>query len=47
MTELVPENPDFEKFVHAAFRAQGFMDLIGARLGAVEPGFVEIRVPYR
>ncbi len=47
MTEFTPEDPDFEGRVRAAFAAQGFMDLIGAELGAVRPGFVEIRVPYR
>ena len=47
MSEFVPENPDFENRIRAAFAAQGFMHLIGAVLGDVRPGFVEIRVPFR
>lgn len=47
MTEFTPGSPDYQDRIRAAFAAQGFMDLIGAELGAVRPGFVEIRVPYR
>ena len=40
-------NPDFERTVHEAFKAQPAMALIGAHLERVEPGFVEIHLPIR
>lgn len=43
---MQPQNPDFLAAVEAAFSRQPFMHFIGARLGAVEPGGVEIRLPY-
>jgi uncharacterized protein (TIGR00369 family) len=36
------QNPDYRALVAASFARQGIMGLIGARLGAVEPGVVEI-----
>ncbi len=44
---LIPKNPDFEECVRDSFARQGIMDLIGARLTRVEPGLVEIELPYR
>jgi len=44
---LVPKNPDFEARVRDSFSRQGIMELIGARLTRVEPGLVEIELPYR
>jgi uncharacterized protein (TIGR00369 family) len=44
---LTPLNPDFENAVRANFARQQIMQLIGAELGAVEPGTVEIVLPYR
>ena len=40
-------DPDFERRVRENFEQQRVMQLIGAKLGAVEPGVVEIAVPFR
>ncbi len=42
-----PKDPDFEARVRDSFARQAIMDLIGARLSRVEPGLVEIELPYR
>jgi uncharacterized protein (TIGR00369 family) len=42
-----PKDPDFEARVRASFARQAIMGLIGARLSRVEPGLVEIELPYR
>jgi len=42
-----PLNPSFAEDVERSFRQQPIMDLIGARLLLVEPGVVEITLPYR
>ena len=44
---FMPKDPDFEARVRASFARQAIMDLIGARLTRVEPGLVEIELPYR
>ncbi len=44
---LIPKNPDFEECVRDSFSRQGIRELIGARLSRVEPGLVEIELPYR
>jgi acyl-coenzyme A thioesterase PaaI-like protein len=43
---LRPPNPDFGAYVANSF-AQQPMSLIGARLARVEPGVVEIELPFR
>ncbi len=40
------EDPEFEARVRASFGRQGIMTLIGARITRVEPGLVEIELPY-
>lgn len=40
-------DPDFERRVRENFEQQRVMRLIGATLGVVEPGLVEIAVPFR
>jgi len=40
-------NSDFADAVAASFAQQPIMNLIGARLVTVEPGVVEITLPYR
>jgi uncharacterized protein (TIGR00369 family) len=47
MTGFTPADPDFEARVRASFARQRIMDLIGARIARVEPGLVEIELPYR
>jgi len=40
-------NPSFAEDVARSFAQQPIMNLIGARLSLVEPGLVEITLPYR
>ena len=40
-------NPRFAEDIKQSFAAQSIMTLIGAGLNAVEPGIVEIALPYR
>lgn len=42
-----PRNPRFREVVGASFAAQRFMATLGASLERVEPGAVEIHVPFR
>ncbi len=42
-----PGDPDFEARVRASFDRQKVMHLIGARMTRVEPGMVEIELPFR
>lgn len=44
---LTPPNPNFAADVAASFAQQPIMNLIGARLARVEPGVVEIELPFR
>lgn len=44
---MVPQNPDFAHAIEQSFARQPIMNLIGARLGLVEPGIVEINLPFR
>ncbi|MFG1206172.1 PaaI family thioesterase [Xanthobacter flavus] len=47
MTEpFTPRDPAFETKVRDSFARQPFMILLGAELGAVAPGRVEIVLPY-
>ena len=40
-------NPDFRAHVRASFARQGAMGLLGATLARVDPGEVEIHLPFR
>ncbi|HKP37269.1 MAG TPA: PaaI family thioesterase [Pyrinomonadaceae bacterium] len=42
-----PLNPSFAAAVAQSFAQQPIMELIGAQLDLVEPGIVEISLPYR
>ena len=42
-----PADPHFAERVRESFGRQKAMALIGASLGAVEPGYVEVRLPFR
>ncbi len=44
---MIPPNPNFAAAVAQSFAQQPIMNLIGARLDLVEPGIVEISLPYR
>lgn len=47
MPQMEPLNPLFAEEVERSFARQPVMKLIGARLSLVEPGLVEITLPYR
>lgn len=42
-----PRNPSFAEEIKQSFAKQTIMSLIGAELSRVEPGVVEIMLPYR
>ncbi len=44
---LAPADPDFAARVRDSFGRQPFMEHIGARITALEPGFCEITVDHR
>ena len=44
---FVPQDRDFERRVRDSFANQQVMAMIGASLAAVEPGVVEIDLPWR
>lgn len=46
-SQFQPRDPDFKARISASFDEQSVMRLIGARLATVEPGHVEIELPYR
>src|ERR1700741_5195130 len=47
MTRNQASNPHFVEDIKSSFAKQSIMTLIGAELVAVEPGVVEIKLPYR
>ena len=47
MSAFDPADDGFEARVRGSFARQGIMDLIGARMTRVEPGLVEIELPFR
>lgn len=46
MHDFTPANPDFVNAIRASFAQQGIMRHLGAKLGAIRPGYVEIELPY-
>ena len=44
---LQPKDPDFEQRVRSSFAKQAVMQLIGAELGRVAPGEVDLTLPFR
>jgi len=42
-----PSDPHYEDRVRASFARQRFIELLGAQLIAVHPGYCEIHLPYR
>jgi len=47
MTRFEAQDPEFETRIRDSFVRQKVMGLIGARLARVEPGRVEIELPFR
>ncbi|GFG82605.1 PaaI family thioesterase [Mycobacterium paragordonae] len=46
MSAYLPRNPDYRQQVRESFALQGFMSTLGATLHSIEPGMVEIEVPF-
>lgn len=46
MEQFTARNPDFVSVVRESFARQGLMATLGARLARVQPGHVEIEVPF-
>jgi uncharacterized protein (TIGR00369 family) len=46
MRDFQPANPAFEQAVRDSFARQGIMHHLGATLGVIRAGYVEISVPY-
>jgi uncharacterized protein (TIGR00369 family) len=44
---MTPLNPGFAEEISHSFAGQAVMSLIGAELSRVEPGVIEISLPYR
>jgi uncharacterized protein (TIGR00369 family) len=42
-----PRNPDYAVALRRYVEAQGYLALLGVRLGSIAPGRVEYRLPYR
>ena len=47
MSSFQPRDPDFEARIRDSFARQRMMRTLGAELGAVRPGEVEIALPFR
>ena len=47
MPQFIPQDPQFEARVRASFARQQVMTTIGATISSVEPGLVEIQIPFR
>ena len=47
MRPFMPADPDYAERVRASFARQGAMALIGAGIARVEPGMVELTLPFR
>ena len=47
MPTFDPENPDFQSAIHESFERLMLMTTIGARLGRVSAGEVEVVLPFR
>ncbi len=47
MTGFTARDPDYEAKLRASFSRMRVMELIGARLVRIEPGLVEIELPFR
>lgn len=46
MAEFQPKSDNYSNIIHDGFAKQGFMSTLSARLIRVEPGFVDIEIPY-
>ncbi len=46
MPDFKPKNPDYERQIRESFLRQKFIVNLGARLGHVSPGRVEIELPF-
>jgi uncharacterized protein (TIGR00369 family) len=46
MSGLVPRNPAYEAAVRESFARQSLMETLGATIARLEPGAVDLRLPY-
>jgi len=46
VSEFEPNNPDFVAAVKRSFDRQGLMRTLGIEIARIEPGMVELRVPF-
>jgi uncharacterized protein (TIGR00369 family) len=44
--EFIPQDPEYERRVRESYRRQTALETIGATLTRVQPGVVEIHMPY-
>ena len=44
---FTPVDPHYEERVRQSFERQGAMRLLGARISKIEPGAVDITLPFR
>lgn len=44
---FIPQDKNYQSRIKESFSRQSFMELIGAKLIDVQPGYCEIHVPYR
>ena len=47
MTRFEPADPDYAARIRGSFARQGAMGLLGAQITRIEPGLVEIELPFR
>jgi len=47
VNDLKPVDPEFESRIRDSFAEQSVMQLIGASLGEISPGRVEVHLPFR
>lgn len=47
METVAASNPNYQEVVRASFAVQGLMAHFGAKLSRVEPGAVDLEVPFR
>ena len=47
MAKFEPRDPDYQAKVRTSFGKQTAMQTLGAVIGTVDPGHVEIEMPYR
>lgn len=47
MVTHIIRNPNYVDDIHKSFASQGILRLLGAKLERIEPGYVEVSLPFR